>query len=382
MNKTAAIAAHASLPTGPGAENLAPVIGKPTALVLEDIRHAYGRVMAVDGVSLSLAEGEVLALVGHSGSGKSTLLRVIAGLERPLGGRVTIAGRLVAGPGTAVSPEHRGVGFMFQDYALFPHMTVIGNVMFGLRKVPPGEREGIARDMLDRVGLAAFAGNYPHTLSGGEQQRVALARALAPRPSILLMDEPFSNLDRSTRDIVRDETIAIIRATGATAILVTHDPEDAMRTADRIVLMQSGRMVQAGTAEDLYRRPASLVVARFFSEFNEIDGVCRDGWVTTPVGAFRAAGLAEGARAVVCLRPGDIRRAGGAVGGIEGRVLSRRFLGATVLSSVEVRGVPRPLQVKGDLGHPAAGETVRLDFPTEDAFVFPAAATAPAPTRR
>jgi iron(III) transport system ATP-binding protein len=301
------------------------------------------------------------------------LLRVLAGLERPLTGRVTIAGRLLTGPGTYVSTEHRGVGFMFQDYALFPHMSVIENVMFGLRKLSASERLTTARDMLERVGLAALADDYPHTLSGGEQQRVALARALAPRPGVLLMDEPFSNLDRSTRDIVRDETVAILRRNGAAAILVTHDPEDAMRAADRIVLMQSGRIVQTGSAEDLYKRPASLFVARFFSEFNEIDGICRDGWVATPIGTFRAAGLAEGAKATVCLRPNDIRFGRSTVDGIDGHVLSHRFLGESVLSLIEVRGLTRPLQMKSAIGqHPPAGEIARLEFSTENAFVFPA----------
>jgi iron(III) transport system ATP-binding protein len=333
-------------------------------------------VEVLHGLDLALGRGETLALLGPSGSGKTTILSMIGGFVPPTEGRVRIGGVDV----TDLPPARRPTATVFQDYALFPHMSVLENVMFGLRKLTRAEREPAARDMLERVGLADFAGDYPHTLSGGEQQRVALARALAPRPSLLLMDEPFSNLDRGTRDTVREATLAVIRKTGASAILVTHDPEDAMRSADRIALLQSGRVIQAGSPEDLYERPASLFVARFFSEFNEIEGTCSDGWVTTSVGPFRAAGLAEGTKAVVCLRAGDVRLAPDIGGGTKGRLLSQRFLGDSLLSSVEVKGLSRPLQVETAGGNRLPpGQSVQLEFAAERAFVFPASET---PARR
>jgi iron(III) transport system ATP-binding protein len=340
-----------------------------SALAVDRVTQVYGGVPVLDDVSFDLAEGRILALVGHSGSGKSTLLRVAAGLERPVAGRVFVGGREVTGPSVFVPPEKRSVGLMFQDYALFPHMTVFQNVMFGLSSLPAKEARAVAHAALDRVGLAAYGGSYPHALSGGEQQRVALARALAPRPRVLLMDEPFSNLDRGTRDIVRDETMALLRANGAAAVFVTHDPEDAMRAADRIVLISAGRVAQAGTAEELFRRPASLFVARFFSEFNEIAGRCRSGVVTTPLGAFPAPGVPDG-DATLCLRPGAIRIAS-APTHLQGRLVSLRFLGETVLAEIGVDGVDRPLQLRLPSPAPLAlGAPVHLQVVAGDAVVF------------
>jgi iron(III) transport system ATP-binding protein len=358
-----------------GEPTMAPagVNGHPArpALAVEGIRQAYGRVTALDGVSFTLAPGEILALVGHSGSGKSTLLRVAAGLERPAAGRVFLDGNEVCGPGRFVPPERRGVGLMFQDYALFPHMTVLQNIAFGLSRLPRAEADRIARETLDGVGLAACADDYPHALSGGEQQRVALARALAPRPNVLLMDEPFSNLDRRTRDIVRDETIGVLRRGNATAILVTHDPEEAMRLADRIVLLRRGRVVQIGTAEDLYRNPASLFVARFFSEFDEVEGLVKNGAADTALGRFATNGFADGTKATICLRPNAIRVAQTGTG-FDARILSRRFLGESDLLHVEVAGVPRALHVRIPAGAPlAADKSIALEIAPEDVMVFP-----------
>ena len=216
-------------------------------LVLDEVGHVYpGGVMALEAVSLVVEPGEIVCLLGPSGCGKTTLLRIAAGIERQTSGRILIDGTELAGPGTFIAPEKRGIGLMFQDYALFPHMTILDNVMYGLKALPRGDADIAARRALSRVGLADYAGEYPHLLSGGEQQRVALARAIAPRPGVLLMDEPFSNLDRRMRDDVRDETIAMLREARATTIVVTHDPEEAMRMADRIALMRAGRLVQVG----------------------------------------------------------------------------------------------------------------------------------------
>ena len=298
------------------------------------------------------------------------MLRVAAGLERPVSGRIVIDNREVCSDRIFVPAENRGVGLMFQDYALFPHMTVLANVKFGLGKFARAEAERIAREALESIGLTALADEYPHALSGGEQQRAALARALAPAPSFLLMDEPFSNLDRRTRDLVRDETIAVLRRNRATAVLVTHDPEEAMRLADRVVLLRAGRVVQAGTAEELYRQPTSLFVARFFSDFDEVTGTVHGGRVETALGVFPADGLAEGSAATVCIRPGAIHL-GEAGAGVAARVLSRRFLGEIDLVHIDVPGLARPLHARLPASVAAEeGDTIGVDIAHEDVMVF------------
>lgn len=341
-----------------------------SSLSVEHVTRRYGAVAAVDDVSFDVAPGEIVALVGHSGSGKSTLLRLIAGLEPLDAGRITIGGRAAATTAGGVPPEKRGVGMMFQDYALFPHLTAIRNVMFGLRSMRTAEAREVAVRALARVGLAARAGDYPHMLSGGEQQRVALARALAPQPGILLMDEPFSNLDRRTRILVREDTFTVLREAGTTVILVTHDQDDAMRMADRILMMQAGRIVQGGTGEELCRRPATLQVARFFAEWNEVPGVCRIGMVATPAGDFPAPGLVEGDAAVACIRPSGIRLG---AGGRPGRIVARHFLGETEMIHLAVAGLDQPLRVLAVPGSgPATGAAASFTVKPEDVLVFPA----------
>lgn len=327
-------------------------------LTFEAVTHAYDGVPSLKGVSLDVAPGEIVCLLGHSGCGKTTLLRIVAGLEQPSSGRVSIDGVEMAGPARFVPPERRGVGLMFQDYALFPHLTILANVMFGLTFLDRAAAERAARAALGRVGLEAYASDYPHALSGGEQQRVALARAIVPRPSVLLMDEPFSGLDRRLRDNVRDETIAVLRETRATALVVTHDPEEAMRMADRIALMRGGVLVQIGTAEDLYARPVDLFAARFFSEVNVIPGVAQAGSVATALGRFAAPGFADGAAVDVCVRlPGLLLDP--PEGGIPGRVLRQRFLGEVCLVEVVVDGLDRPLKAR--MRAPAAPYAVGTD---------------------
>ncbi len=345
----------------------------PPSLLVDDLSLAFGPIRAVDSVSFSIASGDIVALVGHSGSGKSTLLRLIAGLERPDEGRVVINGTEVSGPNVFLPPEARGIGMMFQDYALFPHLTVLKNVLFGLRRLPAGEALGRARQALDRVGLRARENDYPHALSGGEQQRVALARALVPKPDLLLMDEPFSNLDRRTRDVIRDETTALLRESGTTTVLVTHDPDDAMRIADTIMMMQGGRIVQSGTARDLYQRPASLQVARFFSEMNEIEGICREGIIPTPLGDIPAPGIANAAGVTVCVRPKDIRLLAPAAGRRTGQVVSGQCLGDTVLVHLAIAGLERPLRIVAPAdGAPAPGRVVGFEADPDRMLVFPA----------
>lgn len=342
------------------------------SLAFEAVVHGYGKVRALDGISLAVAPGEVVCLLGPSGCGKTTLLRIASGIERPLSGRVTIDGREVAGPVAFIPPERRGVGLVFQDFALFPHLSNLANVMFGLKALPRGEAEKAARLALSRVGLDSHAEDYPHMLSGGEQQRVALARAIAPRPGILLMDEPFSGLDSRLRDAIRDETLAVMRETRATCIVVTHDPEEAMRMADRIVLLRSGRIAQIGTPSDLYRAPADLDTARFFSDVNEVPGVVKGGRIVTPVGYFAAPGLAEGAQAVAAIRPQSIlpKPAGMCV---PGRLVSRRFLGEVELLEIAVQGLETPLKARVRSGEGlAAGRDVGVDVTAAEVLVFAA----------
>ncbi|MCZ8260431.1 MAG: ABC transporter ATP-binding protein [Beijerinckiaceae bacterium] len=324
----------------------------PASLSFENLTRRFGDKEAVLDVSFTAANGEVICLLGASGCGKSTLLRLAAGIEVPSAGRILVDGKEVAGPERFVEPEHRGIGLVFQDYALFPHLDALENVMFGLGNLPRREALVIADAALRRVGLGDRMRAMPHELSGGEQQRVALARAVVPRPRVLLMDEPFSNLDRRMRDQVREDTVAILRETGATALIVTHDPEEAMRIADRIALMRKGRLVQIGRSQDIYRHPVDLEAARFFCDLNEIEGIVQRGAVDTPVGRFPAAGKEEGSRAIVAIRPQNIRlKAAGFC--LPGRVIDHRFIGEVELVDLAVQGLERPLRVR-------AAETVGL----------------------
>ena len=342
----------------------------PARLEVRAVSRRFGSVPALDRVSLSVRSGETVALLGDSGCGKSTLLRAVAGLERPDSGEILLDGRLVCGPGGTVPPEARGVGLMFQDYALFPHLTVAENVRFGLDRRPGAEARALARERLVQVALEHRADSYPGTLSGGEGQRVALARALAPGPRILLLDEPFSNLDRRTRDRVRADTLAVLRATRTTTLLVTHDPEEALGMCDRIALMRAGQVVQIGTGEDLYLRPASRFVARFFGELIEIPGRCRDGHVATPFGPVPAPGFARDAHVLACLRPEAIRLTNPGRG-LAGRILQRRFLGATALFEIAAEGLAEPIQVAvphSDMRAP--GDRVGLELDGHGRFIF------------
>lgn len=231
-------------------------------------RYRHGERAAVDDVSFNLPEGKLLALVGESGSGKSTLLRLIAGLEQPDAGDVLLDGRVLSNPHMMVPPERRGIGLVFQNHALFPHLTVEKNIAFGLRHLPRRERTMGIATLLELVGLDRMGSRYPHELSGGERQRVALARALAPNPRVLLLDEPFSSLDARLRHSVRDETQAILKQSGATALFVTHDTGDALSIADRIVVLKNGRVQQEGAPPEVYYAPANSYVASFFGTCN------------------------------------------------------------------------------------------------------------------
>ncbi|MFQ5984462.1 MAG: ABC transporter ATP-binding protein [Alphaproteobacteria bacterium] len=346
-----------------------------TSLLLEGVSHAFDGLTVVDGVNLTVEEGEIICLVGPSGCGKTTLLRIAAGLEELQEGRVVIGGREVAGPKGVVPPEERGVGLVFQDYALFPHLTVAGNVAFGLSRLPAAERRQAALDMLERVGMAHFAASYPHILSGGEQQRVALARALAPRPRLMLLDEPFSGLDVRLRDQIRDQTLKVLREAQASTLLVTHDPEEGMYMAHRIAVMRAGRIEQVGAPEAVYHEPANAFVTRFLSEVNCVHGMVEKSAVASPFGTVAARGIADGTRVDVLIRPEALGlRDSADREGAAAVVAARHVTGpySVVVLRLEADGT----EVKARFaGHdaPAVGSQVRIALTSDDLFIFPCA---------
>ncbi|TFF19714.1 ABC transporter ATP-binding protein [Jiella endophytica] len=340
------------------------------SLAFEHVGHRVGSTEILKDISLSAEPGEVLCLLGPSGSGKTTMLRIAAGIERQTSGRLLLGGREIAGPDTFMPPERRGVGLMFQDFALFPHMTILDNVRFGLTALKSAAAKSEAMAALARVGLEDAASSYPHTLSGGEQQRVALARALTPRPSVLLMDEPFSGLDSRLKDVVRSDTLQILREAHATAIIVTHDAEEAMRLGDRIALIKDGSLVQVGTAAELYSRPADLFAAGFFSELNVLEGEVRGGRVVTALGPVADSPSSDGSRVTVALRLSGLRLAERDAG-VSGRIVARRFLGVVDLMTVAIEGLDQPLRSRMRAGVvPENQRDVVVSIDPQDVIVF------------
>lgn len=323
-------------------------------LTLESVSRAYGARQAVIAADLILKAGRITCLLGPSGSGKSTLLRLIAGLEPVDAGVIRAGNEILSRPGRTVGPERRGTGLVFQDYALFPHLTVLDNVKFGLTSLLRNEQRTKAMAALGRVGLADRARDWPHALSGGEQQRVALARSLVREPAAILLDEPFSGLDAHLKAGVRDELIATLRAAGAAVLIVTHDPAEALMIADRLVLMDAGRVIQAGAPADCYDRPVSLAAARLLGEVNSVPVKVAAGVAATPWGPAQATGMADGP-AQLLLRPQDLT-----VGreGLQGLVTAHRFAGHFSEISVSLPDQFLHLHAPG-IG-PLPGEKVRL----------------------
>jgi iron(III) transport system ATP-binding protein len=304
-------------------------------VLLEGVSKSFGPTQAVDEVTLTIEPGELVSVLGPSGCGKTTLLRLIAGFERPDAGTVSVDGEVLSGRGAFVAPERRRIGMVFQDYALFPHLTVEANIAFGLSRRQGDEREAMARRTLELVGLQHRAGRFPHELSGGERQRVALARALAPEPRVVLLDEPFSNLDASLRAGLRREVELILRDAGATALLVTHDQEEALSLADRLAVMREGRIVQSGVPEEVYGRPASRWAAQFVGEVNVLAGVAHGEDVETELGFFDLPRPASGS-VHVAVRPEQLELRADDQGNAE--VLEREFRGHDVLYRLRHEG--------------------------------------------
>lgn len=271
-------------------------------IVLKNVSKRYDNAQAVSDVSLTVCDGMMLVMLGPSGCGKTTTLRLIAGLEVPDSGEIWLDGQLVAGKGVFLPPEKRKVGMVFQDYALFPHMTVAANVTFALKGTAPKEQQRVVNDMLELVGLGGKEARYPHQLSGGEQQRVALARALAPKPSVVLLDEPFSNLDAALRKEMREEIKRILRTAGTTAVFVTHDQEEALSLADCVAVMKRGKMLQVDSPQGVYLRPGSREVADFLGEANFLPGIADGKCVDCALGRLQLATPATGPVEVM-LRP-------------------------------------------------------------------------------
>jgi iron(III) transport system ATP-binding protein len=296
---------------------------------------SFGAVEAVRELNLEIERGELMAVLGPSGCGKTTLLRVIAGFEQPDSGCVVVSDEVVAGPGRIIPPEKRRVGMVFQDYALFPHLSVEGNVAFGLANRPREERDALTRRTLELVGLQHKTRCGVHELSGGERQRVALARALAPEPELVLLDEPFSSLDASLRGGLRREVELILRDAEATALLVTHDQEEALSLADRLAVMRDGEIVQVGPPVEVYGRPATRWAAQFVGEVNVLAGVAREGGVETELGVFDLRAPASGS-VHVAVRPEQLElRAGG---NPNAEVVAREFRGHDVLYRLRHEG--------------------------------------------
>ncbi len=350
------------------------------ALELRGVTHHYGSLKALSELDLSVEPGQVVCLLGPSGCGKSTALRIAAGLEILQDGMVGIAGEVVANRSGQAPPEDRGVGLVFQDYALFPHLSVLDNVLFGLGKWSRNERRQRAAEMLERVDMAGYEKAFPHMLSGGQQQRVALARALAPGPGVMLLDEPYSGLDARLRDQVRDEVLHLLKTTGCATLMVTHDSEEAMFMADRIAVMREGRVVQAGSPAELYCSPRDAFVAGFFSELNHVDGTIRDGMAVTELGAIAADGFSDGDEVDVVIRPEALKLgpAKGASASQFATVVEARLLGRTSLVHLSH---PWPVPDDGHRLHlharvpgvmlPEPGQVVSVDLDLSQTFVFP-----------
>lgn len=335
------------------------------AIVCEDVSKRYGDTEALKGFSLSVPTGRILALVGPSGSGKTTALRIIAGFEAPDSGEVSIAGTTVVDRSVNLPPERRRVGMVFQDFALFPHMTVARNVSYG---IAPRDRRVRVAEVLAMVGLSGLEQRMPHELSGGEQQRVALARALAPAPAVVLLDEPFSNLDAPQREKIRREVRGILVEARATAVFVTHDQEEALAVSDEMAVMRSGAVIQSATPHDLYRMPTDRWVAEFLGDGVFVEGVARDGFTETPFGRF-AAPINLSGSVDVMIRPEHVRVSH--TEGIPALVVGREFYGHDQLVTLHLDGGRRLLARTGPdpILHP--GDRTRVTV--TDALVFPTA---------
>jgi iron(III) transport system ATP-binding protein len=351
-------------------------------LELRGVCHAYGDHPTVEHLSLALQAGTIACLLGPSGCGKTTVLRCIAGFEPLREGEIEIDGEVVSRPGFGLPPEKRRVGMVFQDYALFPHLDVAGNVGFALAALPGAERAARVSELLKAVGLAEAGNRFPHQLSGGQQQRVALARALAARPRLILLDEPFSSLDVELRERLAGEVRALLKAQGMTAVLVTHDQLEAFALADEIGVMCAGRILQWDSAYNLYHRPADRFVADFVGEGSFVPGrVTRAGRVEVELGALAGevhivdappAASATGQMLVdVLLRPDDVVHDDASP--VRAQVLGKAFRGAEILYTLRLSSGAQVLSLVPSHHNHALGESIGVRLAADHVIVFPRA---------
>ncbi len=361
-----------------------PQISAPVPrLEIRNIHRYFDGRAVVDDVSLQIQAGQVTCLLGPSGCGKSTTLRMIAGVEMQDSGEIYVDGKLICDTVFRVPPERREIGLMFQDFALFPHLSVADNVAFGL-KGSKEEKRARVEELLRKVSLTRFIDEFPHQLSGGEQQRVALARALAPRPRIMLMDEPFSGLDNRLRDGIRDETLTLLKEEDAAVLLVTHEPEEAMRMADEIALMRGGKIVQQGAPYNVYTRPNDKASVAFFSDINVLKSQVNGALAETPFGQFLAPGIPDRTDVDIVFRPQHVRidfdRAGKgplptATDGVPARAVVKRarYLGHESLVEFQMDYDGSVLKVTVPrVFLPEVGRVMWLTVPRNRCFVFPA----------
>jgi iron(III) transport system ATP-binding protein len=341
-------------------------------LELQDVARSFGPHRAVDGLSLQLARGSIGCLLGPSGCGKTTALRCIAGFEPVDRGSIRAHGRLLAQPGFALSPSGRQIGMVFQDYALFPHLTALENVAFGLHRLPVPSRRRRAEEMLATVGLGDSGLKYPHQLSGGQQQRVALARALAPEPEIVLLDEPFSSLDVELRERLSAEVRAVLKSLNTTALLVTHDQQEAFAVADIVGVMNQGRLEQWDAPYELYHRPASRFVADFIGQGVFIAGEIVGGnSVQTEVGVMHANGSGRWERGTavdLLLRPDDVIHDDAST--FQAEVCQRAFRGAEFLYTLKLPSGARLLSLVPSHHNHAVGEKIGIRIEPDHVVAF------------
>jgi iron(III) transport system ATP-binding protein len=340
-------------------------------LSFRSVSHDYGDTASVSNVSFDVGAGEVVTLLGPSGCGKTTLLRLAAGFETLSSGEIISENRILSSAGVLVPPEDRKMGLVFQSYALFPHLTVTENVLFGLSHfgISAGKR---AADMLAEFDVVDLAQKYPHELSGGQQQRVALARALAPSPKLVLLDEPYSGLDTRLRERVRDRMLHVLRETGTSALMVTHDAEEAMFMSDRIIVLDNGNILQQGRPIDLYCRPQSAFVTEFFGEVNHVPAHGREGRVSTLFGEFDSPDMTEGSAALMVLRHEGLRISA-TNSGVPATVVESHLLGRATLIHLAVPSDDGELHLHAripGLNSFAAGSAVHLEMDREQAFFF------------
>lgn len=338
-------------PAEPDADPVVELIG---------VSRVYGTEAAVSDLTLSIYEGELVTLLGPSGCGKTTTLRLLAGLDRPDSGRIRIRGDVVAGQSRFVPPEERDIGLIFQDFALFPHLSVGENIAYGIQDWPDEEVDSRVEDLLDLVDMQEYRDNRPETLSGGQRQRVALARSLAPEPDVLLLDEPFSNLDVGLRKVMREEVRRILKAAGVTAISVTHDQEEALSISDRVAVIAGGHLEQVGRPELVFQHPESRFVAEFLGQAGFISGSLTEGSIETGIGRLDVdiiKGLGpeyEGARIDVLVRPDDLRARPANGEEANGRIVHREYTGPSFVYRIELDS--------GDVVHCDHNHDERLDL--------------------